>query len=71
MQLQSMNSMMTQQLTQYPVQTAMIPGIAGGNGLEHIDPQKFQKVYGADINRTYLRPARPLPRAGKYLGMRL
>lgn len=45
MQLQSVNSMMTQQLTQYPVQTAMIPGIAGGNGLEHINPQKFQKVY--------------------------
>lgn len=55
MQLQAMNSMMKRQLIQYPVQTAMILGVAGGNGLEYIDPQKFQKVYGVDINPTYLQ----------------
>lgn len=55
MQLQAMNRMMKQQLSRYPVKTAMILGVAGGNGLEHIDPQKLQKVYGVDINRAYLR----------------
>lgn len=34
--------------------SVMILGIAGGNGLEHIDKNKFQKVYGVDINREYL-----------------
>lgn len=55
MQLQAMNSMMKRQFAQHPVQTAMILGVAGGNGLEHIDSQKFQKVYGVDINRAYLQ----------------
>ena len=32
----------------------MVLGVAGGNGLEHIDTQKVKKVYGVDINRTYL-----------------
>ena len=34
--------------------TAMILGIAGGNGLEHIDKEKFEKIYGVDVNQTYL-----------------
>lgn len=55
MQLQAMNSIMKRQFTQHPAQTAMILGVAGGNGLEHIGPQKFQKVYGVDINRSYLQ----------------
>lgn len=55
MQLQAMNCIMKRQLSRYPVKSAMILGVAGGNGLEHIDPQKLQKVYGVDINRTYLR----------------
>lgn len=55
MQLQAMNQMMQGQFHAYPVHSAMILGVAGGNGLEHIDASKFQKVYGVDINRTYLR----------------
>lgn len=35
----------------------MILGIAGGNGLEHIDRRKFKKVYGVDINKEYLAAA--------------
>lgn len=54
MQLQTMNQMMKEQLGSYPVSTAMILGIAGGNGLEHIDVNKFKKVYGVDINEEYL-----------------
>lgn len=29
----------------------MILGIAGGNGLEHVDTEKLNKVYGVDINQ--------------------
>ena len=32
-------------------------GIAGGNGLEHIDNQITQSVYGIDINQDYLDTA--------------
>ena len=55
MQLQSLNQMMKNQFHSYPVSSVMILGIAGGNGLEHIDKNKFQKIYGVDINRDYLR----------------
>ena len=53
-QLQTMNRMMENQLDAYPVTTAMILGIAGGNGLEHVSKEKYQIVYGVDINREYL-----------------
>ncbi|MBU5473931.1 hypothetical protein [Roseburia sp. MSJ-14] len=48
-----MNQMMKGQLNQYEVQSAMILGIAGGNGLEHVDTEKLNKVYGVDINQEY------------------
>ncbi|WP_164173908.1 methyltransferase type 11 [Ruminococcus flavefaciens] len=54
-QLQAMNSIMQEQFNTYPAETAMILGIAGGNGLEHVSPEKFRKVYGVDINADYLR----------------
>ena len=43
-QLQTMNRMMENQLDAYPVTTAMILGIAGGNGLEHVSKDKYQKI---------------------------
>ena len=55
MQLQNMNEMMKGQLHAYPVSSVMILGIAGGNGLEHINRNKFQKIYGIDINEEYLK----------------
>lgn len=54
MQLQAMNEMMKSQFASYPVSSVMIFGIAGGNGLEHIQKDKFKKVYGIDINSHYL-----------------
>ena len=54
MQLQNLNQMMKDQFNAYPVSSVMVLGIAGGNGLEHIDNNKFEKVYGVDINREYL-----------------
>lgn len=55
MQLQTMNEMMKDQFHTYPVSSVMIFGIAGGNGLEHIQKDKFEKVYGVDINSSYLQ----------------
>jgi len=54
-QLQAMNEMMKEQFEFYPVSSLMIFGIAGGNGLEHIQKSKFKKVYGVDVNASYLQ----------------
>lgn len=53
-QLQTMNQMMKEQFYTYPVKSVMILGIAGGNGLEHINKQILDKVYGVDVNESYL-----------------
>ena len=42
-QLQAMNQMMKGQLNQYDIKSAMILGIAGGNGLEHVDTEKTKQ----------------------------
>ena len=55
MQLQTLNEMMKGQFAAYPVSSIMILGIAGGNGLEHIQKERLKKVYGVDINSSYLR----------------
>lgn len=55
MQLQAMNEMMKDQFSIYPISSIMILGIAGGNGLEHIQKEKFKRVYGVDINSSYLQ----------------
>lgn len=55
MQLQAMNEMMKGQFDAYPISSVMILGIAGGNGLEHIQREKFKKVYGIDVNSAYLK----------------
>ena len=54
-QLQTMDSLMKQQFEAYPVQSAMVLGVAGGNGLRHVSRDKFAKVYGVDINADYLK----------------
>ena len=43
MQLQAMNEMMKNQFDSYPISSVMILGIAGGNGLEHIQKNKLKK----------------------------
>lgn len=53
-QLQTLNSIMKAQFGEYPVTTAMVLGVAGGNGLEHVDYSKYSTVYGVDINEKYL-----------------
>ena len=53
-QLQTMEHMMRDQLLRYSPSTAMILGIAGGNGLKHVKLGGFHKLYGVDINSDYL-----------------
>lgn len=53
-QLQALNEAMKEQFDMFPADNAMVLGVAGGNGLEHIDPEKYVKVYGVDINAGYL-----------------
>ena len=55
MQLQAMNEMMKSQFNTYSISSIIIFGIAGGNGLEHIQKDKFIKVFGVDINFSYLQ----------------
>lgn len=55
MQLQAMNEMMKGQFESYPISSVMVFGIAGGNGLEHIQKDKFEKIYGVDVNSSYLK----------------
>lgn len=43
-QLQAMNAIMKNQFSDYPVTTAMVLGVAGGNGLEHVDTKKYSTV---------------------------
>lgn len=55
MQLQAMSEMMKTQVAAYSVSRIMVLGVAGGNGLEHIQKDKFERIYGVDINSSYLQ----------------
>ena len=54
-QLQALDQMMKGQLEDFSVSSVMILGVAGGNGLEHIKRDKFDRVYGVDVNADYLK----------------
>ena len=65
-QLQALNRIMKEQFYTYELLRTkphiyeelrgniMILGVAGGNGLEHITPKYYEKIYGVDINAEYL-----------------
>lgn len=53
-QLQCMNEIMREQIQTYNIESLAILGVAGGNGLEHVNLKKHHKVYGIDINDDYL-----------------
>lgn len=54
MQLQMMNRMMAHQFALCETGPAMVLGVAGGNGLEHVESSGISRVYGVDINADYL-----------------
>ena len=43
-QLQALDAIMNEQFAAYPVETAAVLGVAGGNGIEHIDTNKFRML---------------------------
>lgn len=53
-QLPTLNNIMKSQLNKYNSSTVSILGVAGGNGLEHVDMSRIKIVYGIDINQKYL-----------------
>ena len=57
-QLQALDRIMNEQFDAFPAATVMILGVAGGNGLEHIDTEKYGSIYGVDINPGYLEETR-------------
>lgn len=57
-QLQTMNRMMRDQFRICRAESAMVLGVAGGNGLEHAVDCGFKRVYGVDINHDYLQQCR-------------
>jgi hypothetical protein len=54
-QLQLLNSLTKQYLSVHKPRNPLFLGIAGGNGLEHIDPTLVHQVVGIDINEEYLK----------------
>lgn len=55
-QLQAMNAIMKQQFEAYPVQTAMVLGVAGGNGLEHIRAKNTRPFTELTLTRITCAP---------------
>jgi SAM-dependent methyltransferase len=53
-QLSLLNSLTKKYLAKYKPATCLFMGIAGGNGLEHIDNDITKNVIGIDINPEYL-----------------
>jgi len=53
-QLQLLSKLTGKYLKKIKPRTAMFLGISGGNGLEHIDINITNQVFGIDINKKYL-----------------
>ena len=57
-QLQELNCIMKGQFNDFAASSAMVLGVAGGNGLEHVDVKKYRRIYGIDVNESYLEKAK-------------
>ncbi len=53
-QLPMLNTLTKKYLERFNPGTVLFLGIAGGNGLEHINNSVTQKVWGIDVNQDYL-----------------
>jgi hypothetical protein len=53
-QLQRLRDITGEQLAAYPSRTIGVLGVAAGNGLDLINPETTDAVYGYDINADYL-----------------
>lgn len=57
-QLQRLREITGEQLAAYPFRALGVLGVAGGNGLDLVDPETTDAVYGYDINPDYLDACR-------------
>ena len=64
-QLDALSELFRQVLQFCKPESVAILGIAGGNGLEHVDPAITRRILGLDINPTYLEAVRQ-----RYIGLR-
>ena len=53
-QAQLLNDLTSKYLQKHNPESPLFLGISGGNGLEHIDVNKTKRVYGIDVNQSYL-----------------
>jgi len=53
-QLQQLHQITREQLAAYPARRVGVLGVAGGNGLDLIDPAATDAIFGFDINAAYL-----------------
>jgi hypothetical protein len=53
-QLQLLNGLTKKYLQKYDPSNLLFLGIAGGNGLEHVDVTKAKSMFAVDINNAYL-----------------
>ncbi len=53
-QLKLLNSLTNKYLKKINPEIVLLLGVAGGNGLEHIDPDVTREVFCVDINKKYL-----------------
>lgn len=68
-QLERLREIMTEQIADNPARTIGVLGVAGGNGLDVIDPASVDTVWGYDVNADYLEACRA--RFGERFGERL
>lgn len=57
-QLELLNHLTKRYLKKFNPKIVLFLGIAGGNGLEHIDKAITREVFGIDINKKYLEETR-------------
>lgn len=57
-QLPALSQLFGQALQQCAPESVAVLGIAGGNGLEQIDPARTRRIVGIDINPAYLEATR-------------
>lgn len=53
-QLQLLHEITAEQLSAYRPRTVGVLGVAGGNGLDLIDPHTTDAIYGYDVNQSFL-----------------
>lgn len=53
-QSQLLNDLTNKYLQKHNPESPLFLGVSGGNGLEHIDINKTKRVYGIDVNKSYL-----------------